>query len=268
MEMTQSLSDRLGIFKTLLKHVLMQVGPKPYTVDLGCGHCLFLKAAAEQGCNVVGVDARMDRVPQEVLESGFLEERVQDVELDEYDLILCLGVFYHMTLADQLELVDKFKGKPVILDTHYCFNERQTRVDARGEAYVGFIYKEGNSTTSAVGNKESFWPTEAELVRMVGKNHFVMKWLPEHYKGRSFFFLIPKEGIQYASDRDIVSKVEVPEADGGITAAGSGRTVHRRRGKRSGNNEVDTSERGRVADVPEQSGGGLSEDGGDQEVCD
>lgn len=186
MQMTKSLTDREQIFNSMLS-LLIKLNGSMKVIDLGCGHCLFLRAAMRAGCIGKGIDARLDRVPED-MKLFVHKEDVRNVVLTDYDLILCLGIFYHMTLKDQLTLIEKFEGKPVILDTHYCSNETRVTVDG----YTGCFFQEGTALTSSFGNPESFWPTEPELIRMVGKRHDVLKWLPEHHPGRSFYLLMPR----------------------------------------------------------------------------
>jgi hypothetical protein len=186
--MTASLEDRLRIARTLFWIARRLLPPEPRVVDLGCGHCLFLKLAIEVfGARCSGIDARPDRVPDGMPVSI---GRVQDADLSPYDLILCLGILYHMTIEDQVALVGRFEGKPAIVDTHYGKPEEWLKVG--DEVYNGSTYREGNKLTSSFGNRESFWLAEPDLVKMLSANHDVVKWLPEHHPGRSFYVMLPR----------------------------------------------------------------------------
>jgi len=93
---------------------------KPKTVlDLGAGHCKFSIQAIEQKyCKkVYAVDARTERVPKlpkGVLFSNdnVLESDWQDIgwEVDGMYLIICLGLFYHLTIDEQELLLSKLKN--------------------------------------------------------------------------------------------------------------------------------------------------------------
>jgi SAM-dependent methyltransferase len=186
---SRSLTDRLYIFRAIMGELAPRLPAKAKVVDLGCGHCLFLQAARDLGYDATGIDARIDRVPPD-LRAFVHQAKVQDADLDRYDLILCLGLLYHLELEDQIRLVERFHGQPAIVDTHYG---TKTAVKTIGtKAYAGSIYHEGNQLTSSCGNRESFWPCEEDLVAILGTNHFVLKWLPEHAPGRSFYVLIPR----------------------------------------------------------------------------
>lgn len=183
--------NRKQIFASVLKLALQHLPIIPRAIDLGCGHCMFMDIAAECGVRMWGVDARMDRVPDRwrpVVECG----DIRKVTFEDYDLVLCLGLFYHLTLCDQLALMEKVAGKTVIVDTHYCRNGEETVMLRAGDEYFhGLMYREPGLTTSGFGNEESFWPIEPELVRMFGMRHMVLKYLPEHHPGRSFYLLTP-----------------------------------------------------------------------------
>jgi hypothetical protein len=187
-KMTASLTDRLAIFSALLRYVKPHLPSMPQVIDLGCGHCLFLKAALDAGLDAVGIDARIDRVPSLM---PVTKRTMQETDLSPYDLILCLGLFYHLTCEDQVSMVRRFKGKFAIVDTHYGI-AIETEMTVDSESYRGEVYREGTGLTSSFGNRESFWPVEKDLVRMLGMNHSVLKWLPEHHPGRSFYLLLPK----------------------------------------------------------------------------
>ena len=64
-----------------------------------------------------------------------------------YDLIVNLGLFYHLTLDDQLFLLDRAAGTPMILDTHVATNKPQGVGPLRAgqsAGYSGRLYSEAN----------------------------------------------------------------------------------------------------------------------------
>lgn len=184
-------STRLETFSQILELIRPMLPEHFKAIDLGCGHCLFMDTAADQGFDVYGLDAREERVPAKWRERVTLG-RVQDADLAPYDCIFCLGIYYHLTLEDQLAMVAKFSGRPAIVDTHYCSAAPSKTLMAGGQVYAGRDYAEGTALTSSYNDPVTFWPTEPDLIRILGQNHQVMKWLPEHYPGRSFYLLIPK----------------------------------------------------------------------------
>ena len=91
-------------------------------VDLGAGHGAFSIRAADAGWDVTAVDARTTRFPDDA-RIRWVHQDVRETSLEGYDLIVNLGLFYHLTLDDQLTLLDRAAGTPMILDTHVATEE-------------------------------------------------------------------------------------------------------------------------------------------------
>ena len=162
--MADIMERRKAVFRRLLK--FFQPGT---CVDLGTGHGLFAIEAANIGWKVTGVDARSERFPSD---SRIVWERrdIRKVDLRRFDVILCLGLFYHLSLKDQLDLLKRCGGKPVILDTHVDEGSHDHKLSARvqDQGYKGRLYREPGLTTSSWGNTQSFWPTKESLYLMLG----------------------------------------------------------------------------------------------------
>lgn len=164
-------------------------GFKPGTcVDLACGTGLFAIEAAEMGWTVRALDARERDWPQHP-DVTFRRQDVRDADLTGTDLVLCLGIFYHLDLPDQLALLAKCEGIPLILDTH---------VSADGGTfeggYEGHWYPEGEGLLAAWKNKRSWWPTVASLEAMLKAHGYqtvtaVEPWY--HGADRTFFTCLP-----------------------------------------------------------------------------
>lgn len=173
---------RAGILRTLLQ---------PFTpgrlIDLACGTGMFAVLAADLGWQVTAVDARPrpwtdDRVT-------WRQQDIRDTSVDSYELILCLGIFYHLELADQLVLVEKCAGTPLILDTHISVAGGET-----DSGYSGHYYPEGDGVLAAWGNPRSWWPTLESLQRMLaGAGYSRVDVLEPWYHGqdRTFFTCRP-----------------------------------------------------------------------------
>lgn len=184
-------ADRIAIFKSILK---------PFSpgrlVDLGAGHGKFSVAAQELGWAVTAVDARTVRMPMtEGIE--WIESDVRDFDPSSYDCICVLGLFYHLTLEDQLALLGKCAGTLTILDTHVA-----GRVDVSLAGYKGHYFEEvpgatvqerNASPAASWGNETSFWPTEESFIRMARDRGFsqVSAVSPPHAKNRTFYVLYP-----------------------------------------------------------------------------
>jgi len=186
-----------------VQHALDLVKPKT-VLDLGAGHCKFSIQAVEQKyCKkVYAVDARTERVPKlpkGVLfsQGNVLESAWQNIGAD---LIMCLGLFYHLTIDEQELLLSKLVcsgATTILLDSHYITEEVCLESTSKsGVVYHGKPYAEGTkedlltrlkaSATSTV----SFWHVFPSLLGMLD-DHFseVRVILPESSPGRCFFLL-------------------------------------------------------------------------------
>ncbi len=177
---------RLDIFNKIINQL-----PRLPLVDLGAGHCKFSKIAHDIGFPVTSIDARSDRVPGWVT-WPFLQQDVRDADLSLYDIVCILGLFYHLTLDDQIALLRKCQGKIVIIDTH-CTDNCSDRATVEGfdkKVFEGSHFQEVPSLTSSWGNSTSFWHTEDSLRLFFQTMGFTAeKVLPEHAELRAFWVL-------------------------------------------------------------------------------
>lgn len=165
-------------------------------VDLGAGHCAFSVIAHNLGFKVTAVDARTVRVPKGLpSDIGFVESNVLNVDLEQYNAICILGLLYHLTLAEQVELLNKCKNKTVIIDTHLI---EKPVVETGG--YSGKYYREAVSEKQLIENPraafttlQSFWHTYQSFYKLIEHTGFseltIIK--PEHYPYRTFFVCKP-----------------------------------------------------------------------------
>ena len=164
-------------------------------VDLGTGSGIFAIDAAGLGWRVTAVDARTDRLidHERVV---WMNQDVRDHDLAPYDLIACLGLFYHLTLDDQLDLLARASGRPLIIDTALDHGTHRHALSERvvlPGGYEGRMYREPNKVTSSWMNESSFWPTLDSFHRMLSEQGFnvpltVEPWLQPH---RTFFLALP-----------------------------------------------------------------------------
>lgn len=184
---------RFQLFDSLLGHV--RTGR---VVDLASGHGKFAIRAADAGWDVTAVDVRATRFPEDD-RITWIEQDIRDFDLAGYDLVLNLGLFYHLTVEDQVGLLDRAAGTPMILDTHVVTEEPTFTLSppVRAGGYEGRMYSEkgwANRATASWGNDESFWPTAAELVRMLAEHGYpsVFAGTPWVTTDRTFFLCLPE----------------------------------------------------------------------------
>ena len=163
--------------------------PPGRLIDLATGSGWFAQLAAGMGWQVTAIDARLRDWP---LHPGITwrQQDVRDADIAGYDLVLCLGIFYHLPFGAQMDLFAKCAGVPIILDTHVSLvNET-----AEGDGYAGRLYGEPPGLLSAFGNPVSFWPTLESLKRMLKAHGYttvtpVEPWY--HGDDRTFFTCRP-----------------------------------------------------------------------------
>jgi len=174
---------------------LLRLFPPGRLVDLGTGHGWFARKSADHGWRVTAVDARTERWPQDDRVS-WVQQDVREHDLSPYDLILCLGLFYHLTVDDQLALLDRCSGTPVIIDTHLDHGRHAHPLSDRvtqGDGYEGRLYREPGRATSSWANSESFWPTLASFQRMLVERGYstILTAEPWITGDRTFFVALP-----------------------------------------------------------------------------
>lgn len=103
-------------------------------LDAGCGNGYYAALLAEQGADVLGIDAseEMIRVAREQYDEavefrrGDLESPLDDIADESFDLVVCQHVFSH--LADLETTVAEFArilrpGGSVVVSTHHPFHD-------------------------------------------------------------------------------------------------------------------------------------------------
>jgi hypothetical protein len=171
-------------------------------VDLGAGHGAFSVRAADAGWEVTAVDARTTRFPDDP-RIRWVHQDVRHTELQGYDLIANLGLFYHLTLDDQLALLDRAIGTPMILDTHVATDaphRYNLSEPVRQRGYDGRLYSEpraGDDSPGAAraawGNASSFWATPTALHQMLDDRGWdVYTLTPFYLSTRTFFLCYPR----------------------------------------------------------------------------
>ena len=166
-------------------------------IDLGAGHGTFAIEAADAGWQVTALDARGDRYPEDPRVTWKVGD-VREADVGSYDVIACLGLFYHLTVRDQLDLLDRCQGTPMILDTHVA-NDRpspfQLSEPVMQEGYRGRLFRETDQSlsTASWGNEESFWPRPRALYRMLDEHGYdVLTAHPWYLPTRTFFLCLPR----------------------------------------------------------------------------
>jgi hypothetical protein len=187
--------------RELILRELLGLFPPGKLIDLACGNGVFSIAAQDLGWQVTAVDARTVRMP---MTPGitWIQQDVRETDVSGFDVILLMGLLYHMELADQLDLLRRCSNAVTILDTHHSTSPTH---DEGG--YAGHTFREipedhptslEDSPRAAWGNATSFWATQPDLVRMLHDSGFgtVLALVPPTLPNRTFYLCLPKSASQ------------------------------------------------------------------------
>jgi len=164
-------------------------------VDLGAGHGKFSVRAADRGWNVTAVDARDERFPAD-LRIKWVREDIRTFDVKGFDIVVCLGLFYHLTLDDQLELLRRCSGTTLIVDTHVDSGKPTQPLSERQiiRGYEGrLFYEETQHATASWENTHSFWPTTECFYRMLNDAGYavILTSEPWYQSDRTFWLALP-----------------------------------------------------------------------------
>jgi SAM-dependent methyltransferase len=164
-------------------------------LDLGGAEGRFAVELARHGADVTMVEGRAGNVEKvrflkEVLDLANLDVVQDDVRnlsrerYGEFDLVLCLGVLYHLDAPAAVALAHRIAEvtrRVAIVDTHVSLTP-VTSVTIEGRAYLGRRVREfdpGASeeererlSRSALTNAESLWFTDASLLNLLADAGF------------------------------------------------------------------------------------------------
>lgn len=174
--------DRVGAAELMAVRYLQLVSAfarKPLdqlrVLDLGAMEGLYGLELAAHGASVVAVEGREGNAERALEAADALgvsdryEMRVadaRDLEVGEsFDVVLCLGLLYHLPAADGVALMRKVYA----LTDHLAII--RTAVGLKGGAsyngYRGFEYAEPPGNWSSMGNDVSFWLTRPSLLNLL-----------------------------------------------------------------------------------------------------
>ena len=168
-------AHRKRTFRQLIRHLNLPGGST--VVDLGAGPCVFAKIASDSGFEVTAVDARTDRVPskEDLDPIKFVQGDIRNFDLQGFDLIVILGLLYHLEIPDQLNLLKRSRGaSTVVVDTQVHIPdlvctpepERFNDLHLTTDGYEGVEFTEARNPMAAFGNMKSFWHTENSILNL------------------------------------------------------------------------------------------------------
>lgn len=154
-------------------------------LDLACGPGTYSIEAALHGAKMVAIDARMERMSEGAqaarelgLSVDFRQGDVRDLQHDTFDVVLILGILYHLEAADVASLLKAVSAMTdtIIIDTHISLaGDSEARIN--GATYTGHHFREHHSSENeaqrqakvraSIDNPTSFWFTKKSLVDLL-----------------------------------------------------------------------------------------------------
>ena len=176
------LSLRLKTFRSLLKRAFPQpTGLRALDIGAGPGH--FARVAARQGFDVTALDARSpwtlssartsSALPRQKDDFHWIKGDIRDFDdFDHFDVVFAVGLLYHLPLRDQLWLLRRCGGRPMVIDTE-VYDAESIPIDrtwrfkpvSTQEGYEGALCVETGNVWSSNHDTESFWFTDDSLPR-------------------------------------------------------------------------------------------------------
>lgn len=187
-------------------------------LDLGAYEGGFAIELARRGAEVVAVEGRKGHVAKarfagEVLGLDRLTvihediRRLGPLELGTFDVVLCLGVLYHLGAEDALALARDVAAhctRFAVIETQVGLTDT-SQVTLGGHTYHGRSYREDlRAAGASIGNEESFWPTRASLFNLLSDAAFT-----------SIFECVTPVIPSVAAYEDHVTLIAVPGESGG-----------------------------------------------------
>jgi SAM-dependent methyltransferase len=165
--------DRVGPTELMDARYLQLVNdlaPKPLkdlrVLDLGAGEGLYGLELALQGATVLAIEGREEPAENARYAAAALgiDERyeirvadVRDLSVERYgtfDVVLCLGILYHLEAPDVFRLVratHELSESLVVFRTAVGLRPREAATDAR-RTYHGFVYSETKTRWASLDN--------------------------------------------------------------------------------------------------------------------
>lgn len=159
-------------------------------LDLACAHGHYAFEMAKLGANVLGIEGRTSwleqaqRTKQELGLSNveFVQDDVRNLSKARYgsfDIVLCLGILYHLDAPDVFEFVDQIFDVCqdfTVFETHFSPTAQQMR-QWRGQEYWGMAaFEHAPEATreeklkevgASLDNEQAFWLTQASLCNLL-----------------------------------------------------------------------------------------------------
>lgn len=172
-----TISDRGNNSEIKVRRFLQMIADtvnKPWeklrVLDLACLEGLYAIELALQGAQVVGIEGRKANIAKAIFAKDILGlDNLQFVQDDvrnlckakygSFDVVLCLGIFYHLDLPDAfyfMESIAEVCEKLAIADTHISMNAEKCYL-YKDQKYWGSSYVEHSDEATRDDKEKSLW---------------------------------------------------------------------------------------------------------------
>lgn len=209
-------------------------------LDLACLEGLYGIELALQGSQVVGIEGREEnlekaRFTKSVLgldNIEFVRDDVRNLSPEKYgqfDVVLCLGIFYHLDAPDVFEFaqnIEKVCARLAIFDTHVSRTQEQSYTYQNRE-YWGRNYTEDETLWASIGNSTSVWLTRPSLYNLLvdvgfssvyeGHMPIIPKYEQMRFReeaDRSTFIALKNQPVRLLSTALLTEEPRCPEKEG------------------------------------------------------
>lgn len=159
-------------------------------LDLACLEGQYAIEMARHGAETLGIEGReanieKARFSQKALNlrnAHFIQDDIRNLNSEThgfFDVVLCLGVYYHLTIPDVFHLMKTMATvcrRVLIIDTYVSVCDRRS-CTFEGKTYCGNYFPEhGTNATkdeklrdlwASLDNTESFWLTKSSLLNLL-----------------------------------------------------------------------------------------------------
>lgn len=154
-------------------------------LDLGCYEGAFSLELASHGASVHGIDVRAGHIAKAELARDALGLTTATFDIadvrdgswakDTYDVVLCLGLLYHLPARDAVELLQRIVSSTsrfAVIETQVALRATHT-IEVERSPLRGRTYGENtNQPGASVDNPESFWMTRPSLLNALAEAGF------------------------------------------------------------------------------------------------
>ena len=159
-------------------------------LDIACGEGAFSIEVVIHGANVTAIDAREERmnIGRDIVNNNsirnivFQQKDLRMLSVEEngkFDVVLLLGVLYHLDVPDSFEALEKIyemTDELLIIDTHIALTTNQSS-EYKNKKYNGIKFREHYQSDTdkdklakvraSIDNEFSFWFTRESLVELL-----------------------------------------------------------------------------------------------------